>query len=279
MRAADHRAQMPRSHVQIAVDRRLRGVAGGRAGRRPRPARPFRRRSTTRGSTSPTRTAPYASALSAAGDRHEGDGQRRTWIPDDGRREVPRRDRRARRTIRKELAEAGKTAPEPAARAEEIAAGSSAGRRRSTPSCARSTPTARRRSPPRSARTATSARAMRRRSRPRPRTPRRTSTLRSPRSTPASARRARRSCSALLVLAGLAIAGGVWLERRTRRRLAPLVARLRSLDEHCVDGLDRGLGRARPGRPDGGGRARHRRRSTTPRATRSADAVTATSTR
>jgi CHASE3 domain sensor protein len=47
--------------------------------------------------------------------------------------------------------------------------------------------------------------------------------------------------AALLVLAGLAVAGGVWLELRTRRRLAPLVARLRSLDEHCVNDLDRGL--------------------------------------
>jgi methyl-accepting chemotaxis protein len=47
---------------------------------------------------------------------------------------------------------------------------------------------------------------------------------------------------ALLVLAALAVAAGVWLERRTRRRLAPLVARLRSLDDHCVNGLDQGLG-------------------------------------
>jgi methyl-accepting chemotaxis protein len=48
--------------------------------------------------------------------------------------------------------------------------------------------------------------------------------------------------AALLVLATLAVAAGVWLERRTRRRLAPLVARLRSLDEHCVNALDQGLG-------------------------------------
>ena len=48
--------------------------------------------------------------------------------------------------------------------------------------------------------------------------------------------------TALLLLAVLAVAAGVWLQRRTRRRLAPLVARLRSLDEHCVNNLDLGLG-------------------------------------
>jgi methyl-accepting chemotaxis protein len=47
--------------------------------------------------------------------------------------------------------------------------------------------------------------------------------------------------SALLALAVVALAGAFWLERRTRRRLAPLVARLRSLDEHCMNDLDRGL--------------------------------------
>ena len=36
---------------------------------------------------------------------------------------------------------------------------------------------------------------------------------------------------ALLAVAAIALAGAFWLERRTRRRLAPLVARLRSLDE------------------------------------------------
>ena len=46
----------------------------------------------------------------------------------------------------------------------------------------------------------------------------------------------------LLLIAVLAVAAGAWLERRTRRRLAPLVARLRSLDEHCVNNLDLGLG-------------------------------------
>jgi methyl-accepting chemotaxis protein len=39
----------------------------------------------------------------------------------------------------------------------------------------------------------------------------------------------------------LAIGGCFWLERRTHRRLEPLVARLRSLDEKCVKGLDEGL--------------------------------------
>ena len=48
--------------------------------------------------------------------------------------------------------------------------------------------------------------------------------------------------AALLALALAALAGAFWLERRTRRRLAPLVARLRSLDEHCMKDLDRGLG-------------------------------------
>jgi methyl-accepting chemotaxis protein len=47
--------------------------------------------------------------------------------------------------------------------------------------------------------------------------------------------------AALLALFSLAVGGGVWLERRTRRRLAPLVARLRSLDERCVKGLSDGL--------------------------------------
>ena len=47
---------------------------------------------------------------------------------------------------------------------------------------------------------------------------------------------------ALLAVAATALAGAFWLERRTRRRLAPLVARLRSLDEHCMNDLDRGLG-------------------------------------
>ena len=46
---------------------------------------------------------------------------------------------------------------------------------------------------------------------------------------------------ALLAMIVLAAAGCFWLERRTRRRLDPLVARLRSLDEHCVKGLDDGL--------------------------------------
>jgi methyl-accepting chemotaxis protein len=46
---------------------------------------------------------------------------------------------------------------------------------------------------------------------------------------------------ALLAMVVLAAAGCFWLERRTRRRLDPLVARLRSLDEHCVKGLDDGL--------------------------------------
>jgi methyl-accepting chemotaxis protein len=46
---------------------------------------------------------------------------------------------------------------------------------------------------------------------------------------------------AMLVLAVLALLGGFWLELRTRVRLSPLVARLRSLDEHCVAGLDSGL--------------------------------------
>ena len=47
---------------------------------------------------------------------------------------------------------------------------------------------------------------------------------------------------ALAVLAVLAVLSGLWLELRTRIRLTPLVARLRSLDEHCVAALDRGLG-------------------------------------
>ena len=44
--------------------------------------------------------------------RHEGDGQRRARVPDDRRHGVPRRDRRAHRKIRAELAQAGKRAPE-----------------------------------------------------------------------------------------------------------------------------------------------------------------------
>ena len=47
---------------------------------------------------------------------------------------------------------------------------------------------------------------------------------------------------ALAVLAALAVLSGLWLELRTRARLTPLVARLRSLDEHCMAALDRGLG-------------------------------------
>jgi methyl-accepting chemotaxis protein len=47
---------------------------------------------------------------------------------------------------------------------------------------------------------------------------------------------------ALLILAAVAVGGGLWLERRTSRRLAPLVDRLRSLDAHDVNELDRGLG-------------------------------------
>jgi methyl-accepting chemotaxis protein len=46
----------------------------------------------------------------------------------------------------------------------------------------------------------------------------------------------------LVAMIVLAVAGCAWLELRTRRRLDPLVARLRSLDEHCVKGLDDGLG-------------------------------------
>jgi methyl-accepting chemotaxis protein len=46
---------------------------------------------------------------------------------------------------------------------------------------------------------------------------------------------------ALLAMVVLAAAGCFWLERRTRRRLEPLVARLRSLDEKCVKGLNDGL--------------------------------------
>ena len=64
----------------------------------------------------------------------------------------------------------------------------------------------------------------------------------STRSRPTSAARAPHSLAALLALALVALAGAFWLERRTRRRLAPLVARLRSLDEHCMNDLDRGLG-------------------------------------
>jgi len=47
--------------------------------------------------------------------------------------------------------------------------------------------------------------------------------------------------AALLAMVALGIGGCYWLERRTRRRLEPLLARLRSLDENCVKGLDAGL--------------------------------------
>ena len=47
---------------------------------------------------------------------------------------------------------------------------------------------------------------------------------------------------AMLVLGVLALLSGFWLELRTRVRLTPLVARLRSLDENCVAALDSGLG-------------------------------------
>ena len=46
---------------------------------------------------------------------------------------------------------------------------------------------------------------------------------------------------ALLIVALVAVAGGLWMELRTRRRLASLVARLRSLDEHCATELAAGL--------------------------------------